>query len=116
MNRTLAHRVARAARLPALAAACALLLAACGGHDAPASNAASGAPGADPVARGRYLVKAADCAACHTAKDGAPFAGGAALESPFGTFYGSNITPDKDHGIGNWSADDFYAGQCPKDS
>ncbi|HEM9001211.1 TPA: cytochrome c, partial [Burkholderia cenocepacia] len=58
---------------------------------------------------GRYLVKAADCAACHTAKDGAPFAGGAALESPFGTFYGSNITPDKDHGIGNWSADDFYA-------
>ncbi|KOR20694.1 hypothetical protein ABW54_15545, partial [Burkholderia cenocepacia] len=65
MKRTLAHRVARAAGLPALAAACALLLAACGGHDAPASNAASGAPGADPIARGRYLVKAADCAACH---------------------------------------------------
>ena len=31
-----------------------------------------------------------------------------ALESPFGTFYGSNTTPDKGHGIGNWSADDFY--------
>lgn len=114
MTRTFAHRAARAARVPALAAACALLLAACGGHDAPVSSAASGA---DQVARGRYLVKAADCAACHTAKDGAPFAGGAPLESPFGTFYGSNITPDKDHGIGNWSADDFYAalhdGQAP---
>ncbi|MBN3779841.1 cytochrome c, partial [Burkholderia sp. Ac-20345] len=109
MKRTFAHRVARAAGLPVLAAASALLLAACGGHDAPASNAASGAPGADQIARGRYLVKAADCAACHTAKDGAPFAGGAPLESPFGTFYGSNITPDKDHGIGSWSADDFYA-------
>ncbi|MCR5897116.1 cytochrome c, partial [Burkholderia sp. HAN2018] len=44
MKRTFAHRVARAAGLPVLAAACALLLAACGGHDAPASNAASGAP------------------------------------------------------------------------
>ena len=109
MKRTFAHRAVRAARLPALAAVCALLLAACGGHDAPVSSAASGAPGADQVARGRYLVKAADCAACHTAKDGAPFAGGAPLESPFGTFYGSNITPDKDHGIGSWSADDFYA-------
>jgi mono/diheme cytochrome c family protein len=30
------------------------------------------------------------------------------LASPFGTFYGTNITPDKDHGIGNWSADDLY--------
>jgi len=109
MKRTFAHRAVRAARLPALAAVCALLLAACGGHDAPVSSAASGAPGADQVARGRYLVKAADCAACHTAKDGAPFAGGAPLESPFGTFYGSNITSDKDHGIGSWSADDFYA-------
>ncbi|AYY56443.1 cytochrome c [Burkholderia multivorans] len=108
MKRTLAHRVARFAGLPALAAACALTLAACGG-DAPASTAGSGAPGADQIARGRYLVKAADCAACHTAKDGAPFAGGAKLDSPYGTFYGSNITPDKDHGIGRWSADDFYA-------
>ena len=63
---------------------------------------------ADQLARGRYLVKAADCAACHTSTDGAPFAGGVKLASPFGTFYGTNITPDKDHGIGNWSAGDFY--------
>jgi len=62
----------------------------------------------DAFARGRYLVKAADCAACHTASGGAPFAGGVKLESPFGTFYGSNITPDREHGIGAWSAGDFY--------
>lgn len=60
------------------------------------------------IARGRYLAKAADCAACHTAPDGAPFAGGVKIESPFGRFYGTNITPDREHGIGNWSADDFW--------
>ncbi|WP_126283206.1 cytochrome c [Burkholderia stagnalis] len=107
MTRTFAHRVARLARVPALAAACSLLLAACGGRDAPAT--AGAAPTPEQIARGRYLVRAADCAACHTARDGAPFAGGAKLDSPYGTFYGSNITPDKDHGIGSWSADDFYA-------
>ncbi|PRC93936.1 c-type cytochrome [Solimicrobium silvestre] len=57
---------------------------------------------------GRYLTKAADCAACHTTSTGAPFAGGVELASPFGKFYGSNITPDKEHGIGKWSADQFY--------
>jgi mono/diheme cytochrome c family protein len=98
----------------------AALLAACGDqHDNTTTAAAttaspSGAPAdgpsaaADQLARGRYLVKAADCAACHTAADGAPFAGGVKLASPFGTFYGTNITPDKDHGIGKWSAGDFY--------
>ncbi len=52
------------------------------------------------VARGRYLAQSADCAACHTAEGGAPFAGGVKLESQFGTFYGSNITPDAKYGIG----------------
>ncbi|MFC6313942.1 c-type cytochrome, partial [Paraburkholderia dipogonis] len=91
-----------------------LTLSACGGkHDDTGALAAAAALGpqstaADPLARGRYLVKAADCAACHTTADGAPFAGGVKLASPFGTFYGTNITPDKDHGIGNWSADDLY--------
>ena len=75
---------------------------------APATPAAPAAASADQVARGRYLVKAADCAACHTSSSGAPFAGGVELASPFGTFYGTNITPDKEHGIGKWSADDFY--------
>jgi mono/diheme cytochrome c family protein len=66
------------------------------------------AANADQISRGRYLVRAADCAACHTSATGAPFAGGVELASPFGTFYGTNITPDKEHGIGKWSADDFY--------
>src|SRR5215475_2600358 len=63
---------------------------------------------ADVVARGRYLAEAADCAACHTAAGGAPFAGGLALQSGFGTIYATNITPDPDVGVGRWSADDFW--------
>ncbi|MBK4991396.1 cytochrome c [Pseudomonas sp. S36] len=66
---------------------------------------------ADPaqVKRGQYLARAADCMACHTAKGGAPFAGGLPIDSPFGTIYGSNITPDKQYGIGDYSADEFFA-------
>ncbi|WP_207882575.1 cytochrome c [Pseudomonas sp. 30_B] len=61
------------------------------------------------IKRGEYVSRAADCMACHTAEGGAPFAGGLPIHSPFGTIYGSNITPDKDFGIGNYSADDFFA-------
>jgi mono/diheme cytochrome c family protein len=57
---------------------------------------------------GRYLLDAADCAACHTASGGAPFAGGVSLHSPFGAILGTNITPDPDHGIGRYTADDFF--------
>src|SRR5207302_1596055 len=60
------------------------------------------------VARGKYLAEAADCAACHTAPGGAPLAGGLPMPSGFGTIYATNITPDPDHGIGRWSADDFW--------
>jgi len=58
---------------------------------------------------GEYIAKAAGCVGCHTVnKAGAtPFAGGRALETPFGTFYGPNITPDKQTGLGNWSDADF---------
>jgi len=63
---------------------------------------------AELVARGRYLAQAADCAACHTAPGGAPCAGGLAMQSGFGTIYSTNITPDPDHGIGRWSAEDFW--------
>jgi mono/diheme cytochrome c family protein len=55
------------------------------------------------IERGRYLARAADCAACHTANGGAPFAGGLAFILPFGTIYSANITADKDTGIGSWS-------------
>lgn len=60
------------------------------------------------IARGRYLAAAADCAACHTAPGGAPFAGGAALHTPFGVIHGTNITPDPRHGIGRYTAEEFF--------
>lgn len=62
---------------------------------------------ANPVERGEYLTRAADCAVCHTAKDGAPFAGGRAFVLPFGTIYSTNITPDNDTGIGHYSDTNF---------
>lgn len=58
--------------------------------------------------RGRYLVNAGDCAACHTADGGQPFAGGRAVPTPFGTIYSTNITPDAETGIGRWSNEEFY--------
>ncbi|WP_277188830.1 cytochrome c [Caballeronia sp. BR00000012568055] len=92
-----------------------LALSACGQN---ADNAASAKSSPEQIARGRYLAKAADCAACHTSTGGAPFAGGVKLESQFGTFYGTNITPDPKYGIGKWSADEFYTalhdGKAPK--
>lgn len=60
------------------------------------------------IDRGAYLATAADCVACHTSDDGLGFAGGTPLHTPFGTVYGTNITPDKLHGIGSYSADDFF--------
>ena len=63
----------------------------------------------DVVERGEYLIHAGGCVTCHTGEgdDAQPFAGGRALESPFGTFYSPNITPDKRTGIGSWSDEDF---------
>ncbi|QOY96029.1 cytochrome c [Massilia sp. UMI-21] len=60
------------------------------------------------IARGAYLARAGDCVACHTARGGAEYAGGRALDTPFGRLYGPNLTPDPDTGIGRWSADDFW--------
>ncbi len=62
---------------------------------------------ADQVKRGEYLARAADCLVCHTASGGADYAGGLAIPLPFGTLYTTNITPDKDTGIGNYSDQDF---------
>jgi mono/diheme cytochrome c family protein len=59
------------------------------------------------VEKGRYLAIAGDCSACHTAADGQPFAGGLPILSPIGTLYSSNITPDRDTGIGGYSLNDF---------
>lgn len=62
---------------------------------------------AGPIARGQYLAQAADCAACHTAKGGTPYAGGTPFRLPFGTLWGPNITADKATGIGNWTDAQF---------
>jgi mono/diheme cytochrome c family protein len=59
------------------------------------------------IARGEYLTRAADCAACHNAPNGKPFAGGLPFKLPFGTIYSTNITADRETGIGTWSDDDF---------
>lgn len=58
--------------------------------------------------RGAYVAKAADCYACHTAKGGAPWAGGMPFETPFGTIYATNISPDTKFGIGSWTREDFH--------
>ncbi len=64
---------------------------------------------AQDVKRGEYVSKAAGCVGCHTEekKDAVPYAGGRALKTPFGTFFGPNITPHREAGIGAWSEADF---------
>jgi mono/diheme cytochrome c family protein len=62
---------------------------------------------ANIVARGEYLAKAADCMVCHTTEGGKEYAGGLGFKLPFGTLYSTNITPDKETGIGNYSDQDF---------
>jgi mono/diheme cytochrome c family protein len=59
--------------------------------------------------RGAYVLRMGGCASCHTdtANEGAFLAGGRSLQTPFGTFYTSNLTPDPDTGIGDWSTGDF---------
>jgi cytochrome c2 len=64
---------------------------------------------ADPdlVARGHYLALAGDCMPCHTGAPKEEFAGGLGLNTPFGTIYSPNITPDDETGIGKWTFEDF---------
>lgn len=62
----------------------------------------------DAVERGRYLATAGDCVSCHTSRNGQPFAGGRVVPTPFGGIPSPNLTPDRDTGLGNWTADDFH--------
>jgi mono/diheme cytochrome c family protein len=64
-------------------------------------------PSADTIAHGKALARAADCGGCHTADPAKPFAGGKRIETPFGAVYSSNLTPDRDTGLGAWSDEDF---------
>ena len=70
----------------------------------PATRTAS-----DPVliAKGAALAAIGNCASCHTAEGGRTLTGGRALDTPFGTVYSTNLTPDPDTGIGRWSAQEF---------
>ena len=65
-------------------------------------------PTAEDIARGKALVDAGDCASCHTADPAKPFAGGKRIDTPFGSIYAPNLTPDRETGIGAWSDDAFY--------
>jgi mono/diheme cytochrome c family protein len=77
---------------------------------------------AQSIARGKYLAEAAGCDQCHTDTEhqGRPYAGGRALETPFGTAWSPNITPDRETGIGRWRLADFLralrSGIAPDDS
>ena len=61
------------------------------------------------VNRGAYLARASGCIACHTNTEagGAPLAGGVKLDTPFGTLYSPNLTTDPEHGIGDWTIEEF---------
>jgi len=62
----------------------------------------------EQVARGAYLARAGNCLTCHTARGGEPYAGGRGIDTPFGTVYSSNLTPDDNTGLGRWSASAFW--------
>jgi len=72
-----------------------------------ANVATARAGSADPVARGEYLVRAGSCLGCHTEPGGEPYAGGRAIETPFGIVNSPNITADVT-GLAAWSNDDFW--------
>src|ERR1700681_1585885 len=59
------------------------------------------------VTHGQYIATLGDCAACHTKPGGKTLAGGLPLKTPLGTIYTTNITPDRDTGIGNYNFADF---------
>ena len=92
------------------------------GNDSADQQSADQQSAEQQIELGAYLTAAAGCISCHTDSDndGAPFAGGYPLETPFGVFYTPNITPDAETGIGRWSDDEFVravkAGVAPDGS
>lgn len=74
---------------------------------APRQNVHVNSTDAALIERGRYIAQASDCAACHTVPGGKAFAGGLAMQTPIGILYSTNITPDKDNGIGGYDYADF---------
>jgi mono/diheme cytochrome c family protein len=76
-------------------------------HGANPTGVPAGLAQASLVERGEYLARAADCMVCHTTQGGKPYAGGLEFRLPFGKLYSTNITSDKETGIGNYSDQDF---------
>jgi len=76
--------------------------------EAPINPRASLPASAEMVARGAYLARIGDCVSCHTRPGGAPYAGGRAIETPFGAVFASNLTSDDTNGIGRWNPDEFW--------
>lgn len=76
------------------------------GVDVHSPAAATSSP--ETLQAGRYLVQAGNCIACHTARGGAPLAGGRAIDTPFGAVFSSNLTPDPETGLGRWNAQHFW--------
>lgn len=69
---------------------------------------ARAAPSDALVARGAYLALAGNCMTCHTARGSPAYAGGRAIDTPFGTVFTSNLTPDHKTGLGSWSPAHFW--------
>ena len=66
---------------------------------------AQGAAAAE--SKGEYVARAGDCVACHSVPGGKAFAGGLKMGTPLGAIYSTNITPDPEYGIGNYTFEDF---------
>lgn len=75
---------------------------------APAKPAAAPSPLTPLATQGAYLVRVGNCQTCHTTPGGVPYAGGRAIDTPFGTAFSSNLTADKATGLGTWGMDDFW--------
>jgi len=74
----------------------------------PTTNRVSKEKHATQIERGQYLARVGNCIACHSAKGSTPMAGGRRIDTPFGSVFSSNLTPDLTTGIGQWDSDDFW--------
>lgn len=87
-----------------------VLFSAQGGFSAikvPRDGSSSIATDADTIAHGQYIAQIGNCVTCHTTRGGMPFTGGRAFRSPYGTLYSTNLTPDVQTGLGDWSTEEF---------
>ena len=93
-----------------ISAICGLLLSTSAAYaQAPSASAQAPSPEnmAQLIAQGKYLAAAGDCSGCHTIESGQVYGGGRAFATPFGTLYSTNISSDKQHGIGKYSYQQF---------